>query len=216
MHGLPDTDIYAVLSDACSQGRGNVATARRLLEAGVKIIQYREKDFPNQRQLDECAAIRQLCDEHEACFIVNDDLDLALAVKADGLHLGQQDIAPEEARRRIGIKMLLGYSVTTPEEIDQAQNIKAVDYLGVGPVYATGTKPDAALPGGLALVDYALAHSSRPIVAIGGIKQEHVAELISRGVHYIAMVSELTGAADIKQKVADIRAAVAVAQQFDN
>lgn len=213
MRGLPETDIYAVLSDACSLGRGNVMTARLLLEAGVKIIQYREKDFRYHRQLEECTAIRQLCDQHQACFIVNDDFELALAVKADGVHLGQGDLAPAEARRLIGDDLLLGYSVTTPLEIDLAVDMEAVDYLGVGPVYATGTKTDAALPGGLKLVDYALTHSSLPVVAIGGIKLEHVPELVRRGIRYLAMVSELVGADDIGRRVAAIRTSVESARK---
>jgi thiamine-phosphate pyrophosphorylase len=209
MRTLPDTDIYAVLSDEYSRGRGNVECARLLLDAGVKIIQYREKNFTVQRRLEECTAIKRLCAAHGACFIINDDVDLARAVQADGLHLGQSDTRPEGARRLIGDKMLLGYSVTTPPEIDRAKDIPGIDYLGVGPVFATGTKPDAALPGGLALVDYALANSDCPIVAIGGIKLEQVGALTRRGVRYLAMVSELVGAEDIRQKVVDIRAVIA-------
>ncbi|TFG45096.1 MAG: thiamine phosphate synthase, partial [Dehalococcoidia bacterium] len=81
---LPDTDIYAILSSAHSLGRGNIQTAQQLLEAGVKIIQYREKDFTERQKYDECLAIRELCLYHDACFIVNDDAQLALAVGADG------------------------------------------------------------------------------------------------------------------------------------
>src|SRR5271169_547492 len=99
---LPETDIYAILSDAHSAGRGNIETARQLLEAGVRIIQYREEDFAAGRKLAECLAIREQCRRHSACFIVNDDAGLAAAVRADGLHLGQDDLPPSLARRVIG------------------------------------------------------------------------------------------------------------------
>ena len=206
---LPDTDIYAILSSAHSLCRGNIETARQLLAAGVKIIQYREKDYTEHQKYDECLVIRELCLYHDACFIVNDDAQLALAVGADGLHLGQDDLPPETTRQLIGNEMLLGYSVTTPQEIDRVMAIKGIDYLGVGPVYPTATKSDAAAPGGLGLLDYAFSHSALPVVAIGGIKLEHVAELTRRGARYFAMVSELVGSVDIEQKVTDIRAAIA-------
>ncbi|AKG53130.1 thiaminphosphate pyrophosphorylase [Dehalogenimonas sp. WBC-2] len=195
-------------------GRGNVETAKQLLEAGVKIIQYREKSFTSRQKYIECTAIRELCCRHDACFIVNDDPYLALEVKANGLHLGQDDIAPEAARRIIGDEMLLGFSVTRPGEIDRAADTDVIDYLGVGPVYATSTKKDAATPGGRSLIEYALKHSELPVVAIGGIRLEHVAELTCQGVCYIAMVSELVGAADIGKRVADIRAAIAEGKIF--
>ena len=208
---LPDTDIYAILSSSHSLGRGNVETTGKLLAAGVKIIQYREKEFPLRRRYEECLSIRSLCRQYGACFIVNDDAHLALAAGADGLHLGQEDLPPEAARLIIGGEMILGYSVTTPAEIDRAAALGGIDYLGVGPVYATATKKDAAAPGGLALLDYAFSYSRLPVVAIGGIKLEHVAELTRCGVRYIAMVSELVGATDIRQRVADVRDAIAAA-----
>ena len=199
--------MYAVLSDACSAGRGNVETARLLLEAGVKIIQYREKDFPMRRKYAECMAISQLCREHDSCFIVNDDAGLAVACDADGLHLGQDDLPPEVARKVIGEDMILGLSVTTPGEVDQALNNPAVDYLGVGPIFATATKPDAAAPGGIGLLEFALARSPLPIVAIGGINRNNVGLLAGCGAKCCAIISDLIGAGDVAQRVSDLRKA---------
>ncbi len=206
---LPETDIYAVLSSAHSLGRGNVETTRLLLEAGVKIIQYREKGFPARRKYAECLAIRELCRESGACFIVNDDAGLALAVEADGLHLGQDDLPPAAARKIVGEEMLIGLSATTAAEIDEALELHTIDYLGVGPVFdATATKPDAAAPGGLKLLDYAVSRSRLPVVAIGGIRLDNVAVITRRGRIYLAMVSGLVGAEHIGQRVADIRNAL--------
>ena len=202
---IPETDIYAVLSDACSLGRGNVETSRLLLEAGVKIIQYREKDFPARRRYEECVAIRQLCSEHGACFIVNDDAGLAVACGADGLHLGQDDFPPEAARRVVGEEMIIGLSVSTPEEIDRALKISEIDYLGVGPIFATSTKHDAPAPGGITLLDYALKRSKLPVVAIGGIRRDNIGSLVRRGCKCFAIISDLVGAADLSQRVSDLR-----------
>ncbi|XUX00830.1 MAG: thiamine phosphate synthase [Dehalogenimonas sp.] len=204
------TDIYAILSNACSGGRGNVETARLLLKAGIKIIQYREKDFPMRRKYDECVSISRLCHEHNACFIVNDDAGLAVACGADGLHLGQEDLPPDAARRVVGADMFIGLSVTTPEEIDKALTTPEVDYLGVGPVFATATKPDAAPPGGVALLEYALERSHLPVVAIGGITRENIGWLAERGCKSFAIISDLIGAEDLMQRVSDLRSAFSV------
>ena len=202
---LPETDIYAILSSAHRLDRGNVETARLLLEAGVKIIQYREKDFPLRRKYQECVAIRNLCRENDACFIVNDDAGLAVACDADGLHLGQEDLPPQSARKVIGEDMILGLSVTTFAEIDQALKNPVIDYVGVGPIFATATKPDAANPGGLPLLEYAVAHSPLPVVAIGGITRDNIGRLAERGAKCFAVISDLIGASDITQRVSDLR-----------
>ena len=206
---LPDTDLYAILSSAHSRGRGNIETARLLLEAGVKIIQYREKDFPPRQKHAECLAIRELCREFSVCFIVNDDALLAKSVAADGLHLGQGDLDPAAARKIIGDDLILGHSVTTPAEVDHTLTLSTIDYLGVGPIFAaTTTKPDAAAPGGLELLDYALRHSHLPVVAIGGLRLDNIAGVARRGEVYLAMISDLVGAEDIGRQVADIRATI--------
>ncbi len=207
---LPETDVYAVLSDACSAGRGNVATARLLLDAGVKIIQYREKDFQMRRKYTECLTIRELCRQHDACFIVNDDAGLAVTCGADGLHVGQDDLPPGAARSIIGEDMLLGLSVTSKADVDQASGLSTIDYLGVGPIFdARATKSDAATPGGLELLDYCLTHSHLPVVAIGGIRLADIPDLVSRGAKCVAMISDLVGAQDIGKQVDQIRSAMA-------
>ncbi|MEL7562285.1 thiamine phosphate synthase [Dehalogenimonas sp. 4OHTPN] len=210
---LPETDIYAVLSSAHCRGRGNVETARLLLEAGVKIIQYREKDHPPAQNYSECRAIRDLCRQHGACFIVNDDAILARSVEADGLHLGQDDLVPKTARIIVGRQMLIGLSVSTVSQVDAAVNQTEVDYLGVGPIFeARTTKPDASQPGNLELLDYSLIRSKVPVVAIGGIGVENAAEVTARGRVTLAMISGLIGAEDIGQRVLEIRSAIGKAR----
>lgn len=206
---LPETDIYGILSSAHCRGRGNVETARLLLEAGVRIIQYREKDFQTLQKYEECCAIRDLCRQHGACFIINDDALLARSVDADGLHLGQNDLTPETARIIVGRRMLVGLSVSSASEIDAAVNQTEVDYLGVGPIFeARTTKPDASPPGNLDLLDYSLNRSKVPVVAIGGIRLENAAVIASRGRVMLAMISGLIGAENIGKRVLEIRSAI--------
>jgi thiamine-phosphate pyrophosphorylase len=205
MKNLPQTDIYAVLSSAHCLGRGNIETARSLLEAGVKIIQYREKDFPMRRKYEECLEIKRLCLRHDACFIVNDNAGLAVSCDANGLHIGQEDLPPEAARKVIGEDRLLGLSVTTREEVDLALKNPAIDYLGVGPIFATATKPDAAAPGGIDLMKYALSRSPLPVVAIGGITRDNIGLLAVQGAACFAIISDLIGSEDLHQRVAEFR-----------
>lgn len=113
---LPATDLYGITHAPRSRGRSNPETVRLMLAVGIRIIQYREKDLPPRRMLEECLAIRRLCDDHGACFIVNDRPDLALLCGADGLHLGQDDLPLSRVRQLVGEEMILGLSTHAPEQ----------------------------------------------------------------------------------------------------
>lgn len=99
---FPQSDLYCITASEYSLGRSNQEVVKQMLEAGIKLIQYREKEFTMRQKLSECLAIRELCTEHKACFIVNDDIGLALAVEADGVHIGQDDLSAEKTRELIG------------------------------------------------------------------------------------------------------------------
>jgi thiamine-phosphate pyrophosphorylase len=170
-----------------------------MLEAGIKTIQYREKSKPYEEQLKEAKQLRNLTLAYNAVFIVNDDAKLALEANADGLHIGQDDINPQEARRIIGGGMLLGLSTHSINQIDEALKTD-VDYIGVGPVFATPTKPDY-IPVGLDLVKYAKTKVKIPFVAIGGIKLDNLEEVLKAGAKHICMLSEVTAARDIADVV---------------
>jgi thiamine-phosphate pyrophosphorylase len=138
-------------------------------------------------------------------LIINDHVDLAMLVEADGVHLGQDDLPPQAVRVLTGGKMFIGLSTHTPEQ-GLAAVAAGVDYIGVGPIYATQTKKDVCAPVGLAYLDFVVQHLNVPFVAIGGIKAHHVAELHRHGAKCLAMVTELVGAPDLIQKVKSIRA----------
>jgi thiamine-phosphate pyrophosphorylase len=182
---------------------GLEAMVEAALSGGVRLVQYRAKEgsvdgtgqpLTDAGRLRQAQALRQLCDRHGALFIVNDRIDLALAVEADGVHLGQGDLPPAIARRLIGAERLLGRSTHAIAQLRQAVD-DGCDYVGVGPVNATPTKPGRE-PVGLAYVRQATAESPIPCYAIGGITADAVPELRQAGAGRVAVVRAITEAAD--------------------
>ncbi len=159
----------------------------------------------------ECLAIRDLTASYGACFIVNDDVHLALAVEADGVHVGQEDLPVEKTRELVGNKMLIGLSTHSPAQADLAVKQGIADYIGVGPLFKTFTKKDVVDPVGLEYLDYVVKHHKIPFVAIGGIKQGNVADVVRHGAACVALVTEIVGAQDIRAKIRAIRGEIAKA-----
>ncbi len=183
--------IYGITSR--DFGMGHVEAARLFLEAGIRIVQYREKSAPARRMVEEARAIRELCSSYGATFIVDDRADVAYAADADGVHVGQEDVPVEALRRMLG-GAIIGASASTPEEARRAEE-EGADYLGVGSVFPTGTKGDARVIGleGLRAV---LKATRLPVYAIGGIRIEHVRVLKGVGVHGVAVISGILGSPD--------------------
>lgn len=201
------TDIYALTDRRLSLGRPVTEVVRALLDAGVRLLQYREKHLAAGVMLEECRELRRMTREAGACFIVNDHVDIAMLVGADGVHVGQDDLPVAEVRRLVGPDMIIGLSTHSPEQARAAVTAGA-DYIGVGPIFATQTKEDVVAPVGLAYLDWVAAHIRLPFVAIGGIKAWNAAEVAAHGAECCALVSALVGAADIGAAVAGARAAV--------
>jgi len=193
-------------------GRSNLEVVHQMLEAGIKIIQYREKDFPMRQKYQECLAIRNMTAGYHVSFIINDDIHLALAVESDGVHIGQDDLPVEKVRELVGDKMLIGLSTHSPEQADRAVQSGIVDYIGVGPLYQTFTKKDVIPPVGIGYLDYVVSHHRIPFVAIGGIKENNVAEVIKHGATCICLVTEIVGAPDIAAQIQAIREQISKAK----
>ena len=208
---FPVTDLYCITASKYSLGRSNEEVVSAMLTAGIKIVQYREKDLPMQQKYRECLAIKDLCAKHNACFIVNDDVALAMAVAADGVHLGQDDLPVGVERKIVGDKMLIGLSTHSPEHVDEAAKLD-IDYIGVGPLYYTETKVDVCAAVGLEYLDYVVKYHHIPFVAIGGIKRGNVADVIKHGASCVALVTEIVGTEDLKAMISDIRAEIAGAK----
>jgi thiamine-phosphate pyrophosphorylase len=208
---FPETDIYAITASRFSLGRSNLEVVQQMLEAGIKVVQYREKEFPMITKYHECLKIRDLTAKYKACFIVNDDVHLALAVEADGVHVGQDDLPVECVRQIVGEKILIGLSTHNPAQADEAVAGGLVDYIGVGPLFQTFTKKDVQPPVGLGYLDYVVEHHHLPFVAIGGIKEHNLAEVVAHGAACVCLVTEIVGARDIGQKIRSLRSIISKA-----
>ena len=194
-----DVKIYAITGEKFSAGRDNITVVKELIKAGVKIIQYREKDKEKLGKYKECLEIRKLTKENGVFFIVNDDLDIALSVKADGVHIGQEDMPLEEVRKIVG-DMVVGCSTHNPKQAQEAKE-KGADYIGVGPIFNTTTKENVEHSEGLTYLKWVSENINIPHVAIGGINEKNIADVISNGGMCCAMISEIVGADDITYKI---------------
>jgi thiamine-phosphate pyrophosphorylase len=156
------------------------------LQAGLNLVQYRHKDADDMLKLAQAYKLCQLCHSYGALFIVNDRLDLALAVNADGVHLGQKDLPIGLARQMLGSQKIIGKSTTNPQEMEKAI-AEGADYIGVGPVYETPTKPGKAAAG-LDYVRYAASNATLPWFAIGSIDTNNIVEVLKAGASRVAIV----------------------------
>lgn len=202
--GALENGLYAITAENWSRGRSNAEIVSAMIRGGVKVIQYREKDKSMLEKYEECRILRQLTAAEGVIFIVNDHIDIALAVGADGVHIGQDDLPPEVVRKLIGSEMLMGISTHSPEQAKAAVEAGA-DYIGVGPIYSTQTKVNVCAPVGLEYLEYALKNVTIPLVAIGGIKRHNLHKVLEYGVKCVCMVTEVVGAEDPAACVREIR-----------
>lgn len=174
------------------------------LRGGVDVVQLRLKQGSDEEVLTAAERVKRACDAHDALFVLNDRPELVAAADADGVHLGQDDTPVEDARVMVGPERLIGLSTHTPRQIAEA---RGVDYIGVGPVHATPTKPGRPAVG-LELVRCAAAEASVPFFAIGGINADNASRARDAGAHRIAVVRALTEAVDPERAARELRAAV--------
>ena len=196
MTDMLSAGLYCITAEEHSQGRTNADIAAQMLDSGVRILQYREKEKPGLDRYNECIILREMTKRRGALFIVNDDAALALAVGADGVHIGQDDMPIEAVRWICGKDMIIGLSTHSPKQANDAV-ARGADYIGVGPIYRTFTKKNVCGPVGLEYLDYAVKNVTIPFVAIGGIKENSLAEVIAHGAKTVCLVTEITGSADI-------------------
>ncbi|WP_026487399.1 thiamine phosphate synthase [Caldanaerobius polysaccharolyticus] len=199
--------IYCLTAESLSKGRDNISVVKEMLKAGVKIIQYREKKKSLKEKYYECMKIREMTKEYNAVFIVNDHVDLCAMVKADGIHIGQDDYPLTAVREYLGDDYIIGVSTHSPEQL-RAAAAEGADYVGVGPIFETHTKEDVVAPVGFEYLEWAVKNSPVPIVAIGGIKEHNIKEVARRGAKCIALVSEIVGADDIMGKIKSLYTAI--------
>ena len=185
---------------------------REALTGGVDVLQLREKDGADEEILAAAERFRELCDEHGTLFVLNDRPDLAMAAGADGVHLGQADEPVASVRERVGDELVIGLSTHSAEQLAAGLETSA-DYVCVGPVFATPTKPDYPAVG-LELVRRAAASVDRPWFAIGGIDGTNVREVVAAGAPRVAVVRAIRNAPDPRVAAATLRAVAEEAGTF--
>lgn len=178
---------------------GPVDQAERLCSAGARWIQFRMKDTGLDPWIEVAKQVRAVCRRHEATFVVNDSIEVALAVEADGVHLGQEDGSPMEARERLGPAAVVGVTVHNCEEANQAITSGVIDYWGIGPFRRSPTKGDFLPALEAADLDAMLAVAGKvPVVVIGGVTDLDVAGLVGRGAYGVAVCSSLFKGDDLE------------------
>lgn len=209
MKAQPDYSIYLVTDDGCLQGRALIDCVREALEGGVTLVQYRAKTASSAEMYAEALQLKALCDSFNVPLIINDRLDIAMAVGAAGVHLGQNDLPCAAARKILGEDYIIGVSAHNPAEAKAALQSGA-DYLGCGAVFGTATKADVQKLGtdGLAAICKA---KGLPVVGIGGVTADNYREVRAAGADGAAIVSGILAQPDIR---ATVRAIARVSQEF--
>ncbi len=197
--------IYLITDDAYLEGRDIYEVIEQALEGGITAVQYRFKRKSGRQMYEELLKIREITRRYSADLVVNDRADLALAVEADGVHVGKKDIPPYAVRKIVENKLYIGYSVNSLEELQEANRLP-IDYVGFGSVYPTSTKEDYKLVG-LSTLREAVKLSEKPIVAIGGITPYRVKEVLKTGCRNIALCSGILGFENIKKATQEIKRA---------
>ncbi len=193
-------ELYLVTESDLSPGRSTIEVVKRAIEGGVKVIQMREKFMDVRERYQLGKQLRRITAENDVCLIINDRVDLALALNADGVHLGQEDFPWEEAREILGENSIIGASVSEPEQLDRL-NEEVVDYIGFGSVFTTQSKrlesENQAV--GIENLKRTAKMTALPILGIGGINNDNVKEVIKAGAEGAAVISALTQAENIAE-----------------
>lgn len=197
--GLKSIDFYFITDSGLSRN-GILDDARQAIKAGCKIIQYRNKDKPTDEAIPECLELKKACQKNHVIFLVNDDVNLAIAVDADGVHLGQEDMKYSLARKLLGSR-IIGLTVHNAKQAIDAEKIGA-DYIGLSPIFKTSTKKNAGRPIGIKIIREIRKKTRLPIVAIGGITKKNVADVIKAGADSAVAISAVVSG-DVKKDVAD-------------
>ena len=189
--------LYVITGEEFHSGRDVVDVMEEAIQGGADIIQLRDKTNSKKVVLEKALKLRALTKKYRIPFIVNDHIDIALAVDADGVHLGQDDLPLETARKIIGPDKIIGISTHRIEEARAAETGGA-DYIGAGPIFPTNSKSDVVDPVTTEYIKEVISEISIPFVAIGGIKLHNVSDVLRAGAKRICVISEVVGSDDVK------------------
>jgi len=202
-----NTDLYVVITEAFCAGRPPVEILAKALDAGVRVVQLREKEMADKALYRQALKFRDISARANALLIVNDRIDIALATGADGVHLGQDDF-PIDAARSLAPSLIIGCSTHSVQEAVAAQSARA-DYVNIGPIFATQTKSGLIHPLGPEAIDAVATHLRIPWTVMGGIKASNVDLVLERGAKHVAVVTGVTEQDDVAAACAALRVKIA-------
>jgi thiamine-phosphate pyrophosphorylase len=200
---MPDFSLYLITDRHQTCGRSLSEVVRQALDGGVKAVQLREKDLPGAELHRLAAELRRLTSDYAAGLIINDRLDIALAVEADGVHIGINSLPVAAARRVLGQGKLIGYSAHGIDEALRAQ-ADGADFVTFGPVYATPSKAAYGAPCGVVKLAEAASAMEIPVIGLGGVTQANITEALSANIQGIAVISAVLAAADPRGSAASL------------
>ena len=189
--------LYVIIDPSFINSKDPVNIAQQVLDGGANIIQLRNKADNIRETVDWAIKISELCNSYNAFFIVNDRVDIAIISNSDGVHLGQSDISPDHVKKITDKDLIIGSSNATKKEIEESNN-NSCDYIAVGSIYSTDTKSNTR-PASLNLLVEAKKITRKPIVAIGGIKENNIEEVLETGVDSVCIVTAITLSKDPKK-----------------
>jgi thiamine-phosphate pyrophosphorylase len=202
-NALKQVDIYPVTCERLSNGRSNLEVLKAVIQGGARIIQLREKEYSGKKMYDLALKFREITTKAGVLLIINDHVDIALAVEADGVHLGQNDF-PLKAAIKIAPELLIGASTHSLKEAIQAQK-EGADYINIGPIFPTGTKEGIERFLGPEAIAAISPEIDVPFTVMGGISESNLDQVLTNGARRVAMVTAITQAPDIAAQVKSLR-----------
>ena len=192
--------LYVITESAISRGRSNEFVVKEAIKGGAKIIQLREKQWDKNKIKKEAIKLLKICRKNNVLFIVNDYVDVALEIGADGVHLGQSDMPISEARKICGNKLIIGLSTHSVEQAVKADKEDA-DYITIGPIFKTRAK-DYTI--GTEIIKEILKKIKKPLIAIGGINKNKINKVLNNGVRSVAVISAVVSAEDVEEAAREL------------
>ncbi len=197
--------LYAITDENLISEKNFESVVEAALQGGARLIQYRDKSDNVQKRLLQAGTLRSLCEQYQAVCLINDDIELAKAVDAHGVHLGKDDVSINRARQRLGENAIIGVSCYNDLKLAITAEKNTADYVAFGAIFSSPTKPDAVVAG-LDIISISQQQLSIPVCAIGGITNDNINQLIQHGADMTAVISCLFSANDIKPSIIKKRA----------
>lgn len=203
MKRFVETDLYVVITEKMCKGHSSEFVLEECLKAGVRLVQFREKDGDDRNKYERAMQFRKITNDYATLLIIDDRVDLALMVNADGVHLGQGDL-PIPETRKLAPNLIIGASTHNLGQALKAQD-EGASYVNIGPLFPTRTKETSVSPLGVEALEKIVPHLKIPFTCMGGIKLENIDAVLKRGARHIAVVTAVTEAEDIQKAVRQLR-----------